>query len=310
MEHVRVAVVGATGYSGQELVRLLARHPARPPDRRLRIVADRHPAPPARARAASGTAASRRSATRPWRGLGRRGVPVAARGHRRGSRARRSSRRACASSTCPGPSGCATSTRGSGGIPKSPATFPEGTVTASPSGTRAALAGARLVSCPGCYPTAALLALSPLAGRRPAAAERRRHRREVGHLRRGQGADRAHALLGEPRQRRRLRGVQPPAHRRDGAGARAPGDLRAAPRAARPRHPRDDLRAPRCRRPRPRRSVPPTSGLRPTRRSCGSPATRLPEIKHVAHTNFCDIGWRARAGRTAAGRGRRASTTC
>ena len=30
----------------------------------------------------------------------------------------------------------------------------------------------------------------------------------------------------------------------------------------------------------------------PIRRSCGSPARDLPEIKHVAHTNFCDIGWR------------------
>ena len=26
-------------------------------------------------------------------------------------------------------------------------------------------------------------------------------------------------------------------------------------------------------------------------------ADRLPEIKHVAHTNFCDIGWRVDAGR-------------
>ena len=35
-------------------------------------------------------------------------------------------------------------------------------------------------------------------------------------------------------------------------------------------------------------------GDRPFVRLC---ADRLPEIKHVAHTNFCDIGWRVDAGR-------------
>ena len=30
----------------------------------------------------------------------------------------------------------------------------------------------------------------------------------------------------------------------------------------------------------------------PMRRSCESPGDALPEIKHVAHTNFCDIGWK------------------
>ena len=34
------------------------------------------------------------------------------------------------------------------------------------------------------------------------------------------------------------------------------------------------------------------AGLRAARRSSGSSASALPEIKHVAHTNFCDIGWR------------------
>ena len=86
------------------------------------------------------------------------------------------------------------------------------------------------------------------AARGPAEAGRRHHhRREVGHLRRGQGGDRSHALLGEPRQRRRLRPVRPPPHAGDGAGARPGGDVRAAPGAARSRHPLEHLCAPRAR---------------------------------------------------------------
>jgi N-acetyl-gamma-glutamyl-phosphate reductase len=41
--------------------------------------------------------------------------------------------------------------------------LPRGTLYALPERSRDALAGARLVSCPGCYPTAALLSLQPLA---------------------------------------------------------------------------------------------------------------------------------------------------
>ena len=47
---------------------------------------------------------------------------------------------------------------------------------------RAELPAARLVSCPGCYPTAAVLALAPLVERGPHR-RRHRHRREVGRLR-------------------------------------------------------------------------------------------------------------------------------
>jgi N-acetyl-gamma-glutamyl-phosphate reductase len=42
-------------------------------------------------------------------------------------------------------------------------TLPAGTLYALPERSRAALPAARLVSCPGCYPTAALLSLQPLA---------------------------------------------------------------------------------------------------------------------------------------------------
>ena len=37
------------------------------------------------------------------------------------------------------------------------------------------------------------------------------------------------------------------------------------------------------------------AGVRRRRRSCGWSGSTLPEIKHVAHTNFCDIGWRVDA---------------
>src|SRR6266850_312876 len=43
------------------------------------------------------------------------------------------------------------------------ATLPQGTVYGLPERDAAAIRDARLVSCPGCYPTAALLALEPLA---------------------------------------------------------------------------------------------------------------------------------------------------
>src|SRR5262249_44810620 len=42
------------------------------------------------------------------------------------------------------------------------ATVPAGVVYGLPERDAAAIRGARLVSCPGCYPTAALLALQPL----------------------------------------------------------------------------------------------------------------------------------------------------
>ena len=69
------------------------------------------------------------------------------------------------------------------------------------------------------------------------------HRREVGRLGRRQDADRADAFQRVPRQHVGVRRVRSPPRRGDRAGARRAGDVRAAPRADRPRHPRDDLRA-------------------------------------------------------------------
>ena len=47
---IRVAVAGATGFAGQELIRLLARHPARHHHGRHRFAGHQHAAPPAVAR--------------------------------------------------------------------------------------------------------------------------------------------------------------------------------------------------------------------------------------------------------------------
>ena len=289
----RVAVAGATGYAGQELLRLLARHPAvdahggdvvgRRPRRARRLPALARlwdgaitPLVAGRARARGRrrvSGAARRGGRRARAGAGRRRrarhrsvgrVPAA----RRRRRARAGIRRRTACRTA------------------SP--------TASPSGSATPCAGARLVANPGCYPTAALLALAPLVDGRPPRPRRRHHRRrEVRRLGRRQDAVRADALLRVPRQPVGVRRVQPPPRRRNRAGRRrAHGHVRAAPGAARSRHPRDDLRA--------RGAGHDRGGARATsieRAYAGATFVRLvgaalPEIKHVAHTNFCDIGWR------------------
>ena len=148
---------------------------------------------------------------------------------------------------------------------------------------------------PGCYPTATLLALAPLVEAGPARRRRRRHRRrEVGRVGRRQDAVRAHALLRSARQ--------PVAPTACSATATAPKSSRALGAARSPSR---------------RTCVPLDRGILATiyvrvapgtteealgrrlrarvrrrDRSCGSSASALPEIKHVAHTNFCDIGWR------------------
>ncbi len=161
MHHARAAVVGATGYSGQELVRILARHPA---VRLTGAYGSGHAEParrlPALARIWDGTVepfdhdtvvrgadtvfmslpeATAAALAPPLVEAGLRVVDLSGAFRLRDAAARHR------------------------WYPKSPATLPDGTVYGLPERAAAALAGARLVSCPGCYPTAALLALSPLA---------------------------------------------------------------------------------------------------------------------------------------------------
>jgi N-acetyl-gamma-glutamyl-phosphate reductase len=155
---IRVAVAGATGYAGQELVRLLARHPG------VSLTA---------AMSSGGEARRLPALARIWDGEVQPldvealaggndvvflGLPEAAAAG----------------------AGAALVGRGVRVIDLSgafrlrddavrtrwypdTAALPAGTLYALPERSRAELPAARLVSCPGCYPTAVLLALQPLA---------------------------------------------------------------------------------------------------------------------------------------------------
>ncbi|MCY4075666.1 MAG: N-acetyl-gamma-glutamyl-phosphate reductase, partial [Acidobacteria bacterium] len=162
---------------------------------------------------------------------------------------------------------------------------------------RTSLAGARFVACPGCYPTAALLALKPLvtaglvppeadvhidaksgvsgAGKKPS---ERTHFSEVHGSVAAYGVfAHRHAAEIEQELGRTVtfvphlvpldRGILETIYTRVRPGTTADeiGQTLEAAYAGRP-------------------------FVRLT-------ADRLPEIKHVAHTNFCDIGWRVDSGR-------------
>ena len=154
------------------------------------------------------------------------------------------------------------------------------------------LRDAQLIACPGCYPTAAMLGAA--AARRAPACSSRGIIIDAKSGISGAGktpTERTHfsECHGSISALRRLRAS---ARRRDRAGARNGGDVRAAPGAARPRHlSRRSTRG--CGPASTRRRS--TTAL--TAAYADSPFVRLtggdlPEIKHVAHTNFCDIGWR------------------
>ena len=306
----RVAVAGATGYTGQELLRLLSRHPAVALTRGDVVGADRRVARrlPALTRLWNGIDHAARRPRR-WRA-----TPTSCSSRcpmrRPPSSRRRSSTPACASSICPAPSGCATPTLRARWYPETHR-LPDGRRLRPDRARARRRSRARSWSpIPGCYPTAALLALAPLvdagllvpgadiivdaksgvsgAGKTPS---ERTHFSEV------HGSLSAYGVFGH----------------RHGAeieqGLGRDGHLHAAPGAARPRHSRDDLRARRAghdRRGARRRATSRPTPARPFVRLVGS---ALPEIKHVAHTNFCDIGWRV----DAVGPRRfwcRSSTTC
>ena len=128
---------------------------------------------------------------------------------------------------------------------------------------RADLTGARLVAAPGCYPTAAALALAPLVRAgviETTGRHRRRRQRRVGG---GAQAVAHHALQHRRRGLHRLRAPGPPPHPRDRAGDGRPGPVHPAPGADEPGHPGHLLRPPG------RRARPPTTPSR----SC---ATRTP----------------------------------
>jgi N-acetyl-gamma-glutamyl-phosphate reductase len=282
----RVAIAGATGYAGQELVRILARHPAVTLVATMRSGASSTPRPlPALARVwddpvvpldierlITGTdvvflalpeAASAEVAPQLLAG-GRRVIDLSG-AYRILDNAHRST--------------------------WYPATgpLPDGVVYGLAERAAAAMRNARLISCPGCYPTAALVALSPLvdaglitgpvivdaksgvsgAGKAPS---------DRTHFSENHGSVSAYALFSHrhgPEIEQELghpvtfvphlvpldRGILETIY-----ATLTPGTTAAAVDEA--------LRS--------------AYADAPFIRLTGN---ALPEIKHVAHTNFCDVGW-------------------
>ena len=155
---VRVGIAGATGYSGAELVRLLARHPAV----RLTLATS------------SGTSDTRRlpALARIWdepiRPLDTAALldacDVVMMALPEKASAALGSELVAAGRRVIDLSG-AFRVRDEAGRARwypDTAALPDGTLYALPERSRAALPVARLASCPGCYPTAALLAILPL----------------------------------------------------------------------------------------------------------------------------------------------------
>jgi N-acetyl-gamma-glutamyl-phosphate reductase len=287
---VDVALVGATGYAGQELVRLLARHP------RVRLTA------------ALGSATMEAPRTLPALARIWDGEVLPYSPERIGDSVQAvflALPEASAAETAP-----ALLARGlrvidlSGAFrirndgdrqkwyPKT-ASLPNGTVYGLAELDREALREARLISCPGCYPTAALIALGPLqragllagdividaksgisgAGKTPS---------DRTHFSENHGSVAAYAIF---------------SHRHTAEIEQELG--------------RDVTFVPHL--------VPLDRGILETIYTRVAPGTtaadiaqafdqaythaafvrltgdRLPEIKHVAHTNFCDLGWRLEA---------------
>jgi N-acetyl-gamma-glutamyl-phosphate reductase len=155
---IRVAIAGATGYAGQELVRLLARHPG------VSLMA---------AMSSGGETRRLPALARIWDGevrpldveaLARTsdvvflGLPDAAAAGAGAALVERGARVIDLSG--------AFRLRDAGSRKRwypETAALPDGTLYALPERSRAALPSARLVSCPGCYPTGVLLSLQPLA---------------------------------------------------------------------------------------------------------------------------------------------------
>jgi N-acetyl-gamma-glutamyl-phosphate reductase len=284
---VDVAIIGATGYAGQELVRILARHPA------------------ARVTAAMGSASMEAPRKLPalariWDGEI---LPYAEDRLTAGTRAVfLALPEANAAETAP-----ALLARGlrvidlSGAFrirddqararwyPKTPA-LPDGTVYGLAERDRDSLRTARLISCPGCYPTAALIALSPLAaaglldgdvvidaksgvsGAGKAPSERT-------HFSENHGSVAAYGIFSHRHTAEMEQELGRPVTFVPHLVPLDRGILETIYTRVRPGTTSDDIR----------RLFDAAYRDAPFVRLTGE---QLPEIKHVAHTNFCDVGWR------------------
>ncbi|MPY89264.1 MAG: N-acetyl-gamma-glutamyl-phosphate reductase [Luteitalea sp.] len=285
---ISVGIVGATGYAGQELVRLLARHPRTA----LRAVT-----------ASGDTAGPRRlpalariwdSEVTPYSSTSFDGIDTVFLSVPEALAAALALEHLTAGRRVFDLSGAYrlrdASLRGRF-YPNTPDPLPDHTLYALPELARSELPDARLVSCPGCYPAATLLGIGPLAvagllegdvivdaksgvsGAGKAPSERT-------HFSENHGSVAAYGLFAHrhtPEMEQALglpvtfvphlvpldRGLLATIYARVAPGVEA-ADLTVCYEAAY-RH---------------------AAFVRLTGDQ------RLPEIKHVAHTNFCDIGWR------------------
>lgn len=288
MPPVSIAVVGATGYSGQELIRLLARHP------QARLVA---------AFGSSATEAPRRlpALARIFDGDVRPFTVDAVVGQ--ADCAFLGLPESVAATTAPALAEAGVRVIDLSGAfrildpaarqkwyPATPDPLPAGTLYALPEFAGEAIRTARLVSCPGCYPTASLLALTPLAragllegdvvvdaksgisGAGKAATERTHFSENHGSVAAYSVFNHRHTAEMEQELGRAVtfvphlvpldRGILATIYTRVVRGTTA--DAVAA-------------------------ALESAYANAPFVRLTGD---RLPEIKHVVHTNFCDIGWK------------------
>ena len=173
--------------------------------------------------------------------------------------------------------------------------------TGCPSCYRAELKGARLIATPGCYVTAASLALAPLVQQgliEPAGVIVDAASGVTGA---GRGAQALVALRHRRRGLHGLRPPRPPPHARDRAGHRGPGAVHPAPGPDEPGHPRHLLRPPArhvttetllaalaavLRRRAVRRRAQPRR-RRPRRRSARTPSTSPPGSTSAPATSSC-----------------------
>ena len=285
---VAVAVVGATGYAGQELVRLFARHPG------ARLVA-------ALASSASDAPRTLPRLARVWDGEI---VPFSLEAVvGRAEAAMLALPEGAAATVVPALAAAGVRVFDLSGAfrirdaaararwyPETPADWPAGTVYGLPELAREAVRTARVVACPGCYPTAALLALEPLAraglldgdvvidaksgisGAGKAPSERTHFSETHGSVAAYNVFTHRHTAEIEQELGRAVtfvphlvpldRGILETIYTRVAEGTTAAAVARAYETAY---------------------------ADAPFVRLAGG---HLPEIKHVAHTNFCDLGWK------------------
>jgi len=286
-QRIGVGVVGATGYGGQELIRLLARHPGA--DLKVALGSSQSDQPrtlPGLARIWDGEITAYSPdvlggcdvvfLSTPEVFAATSAAELLARGHRvidlsGAFRLKDPALRARF-------------------YPATPDPLPDGTVYSLPEFDAAVVPGARLVSCPGCYPTAAMLSLLPLtragllqgeaivdaksgmSGAGKGASERT-------HFSENHGSVAAYGLFSHRHTPEMEQALELPVTFTPhlvpldrGILATTYARLKPGVTAA---HVGEALRT----------AYASAFFVRLT-------GDRLPEIKHVVHTNFCDIGWK------------------